>query len=210
MEIHTELGGSGAGRRHRLEVLNKSAVVLLVACWERYVEDLAQIAFDYMLERSDEPTMFPAAVLTRASASLRDAQDGRRIWALAGAGWRQVLKDHRDDICKRHIGKLNTPRPKQVDALFAALVGVPSLSAAWSWPGMSREGAVKKLDNLVTLRGEIAHRVETTKVVKRAGVEAHRDFLYRLAVKSSNSVRSHLKTRTGKVPWTSVRYGKTR
>ena len=41
LEIHQALGGDAKGRRHRLEVLNKSAVVLITAIWEAYCENLA-------------------------------------------------------------------------------------------------------------------------------------------------------------------------
>lgn len=39
LEIHQRLGGKGKGRRHQLEVLNKSAIVLISAIWEAYCED---------------------------------------------------------------------------------------------------------------------------------------------------------------------------
>lgn len=34
LEIHENLGGTAPGRRRRLEVLNKSAIVLITAIWE--------------------------------------------------------------------------------------------------------------------------------------------------------------------------------
>ena len=40
--FHKETGGDEPGRRDkRLEVLNKSAIVLITAVWEAYCEDLA-------------------------------------------------------------------------------------------------------------------------------------------------------------------------
>jgi hypothetical protein len=55
LQIHGQLGGTGPGRRWGSEVLNKSAVVLLVACWEAYLEDLVTHAFDESLNRCDKP-----------------------------------------------------------------------------------------------------------------------------------------------------------
>ena len=40
IEIHGEISGSGPGYKHNVQVLNKSAIVLLLACWEAYIEDL--------------------------------------------------------------------------------------------------------------------------------------------------------------------------
>jgi hypothetical protein len=39
-EIHEEVAGAGRGRKHGVEVLNRSTLVLIAACWEAYVEDL--------------------------------------------------------------------------------------------------------------------------------------------------------------------------
>jgi len=49
LEIHREIAGKAPGRKRDVEVLNKSAVVLLVACWEAFIEDLAEAAFDFLL-----------------------------------------------------------------------------------------------------------------------------------------------------------------
>jgi len=67
LEIHEGLSGSGPGRRHNLEILNRSALVLLVACLEAFVEDLASHAFDWMLANASEATLIPGRVLTLAS-----------------------------------------------------------------------------------------------------------------------------------------------
>jgi len=48
LEVHRDLGGSGRGRRRRLEVLNKSAIVLLYAFWEAYCEDIAAEGLNHL------------------------------------------------------------------------------------------------------------------------------------------------------------------
>jgi hypothetical protein len=42
IDIHSALTGKERGYRHNVEVLNKSGIVLLVACWEAFIEDLAE------------------------------------------------------------------------------------------------------------------------------------------------------------------------
>ena len=52
LDIHTHLTGAGPGRRRDVQVLNKSAVLLLVATWEAYVEDLAISACRFAVENA--------------------------------------------------------------------------------------------------------------------------------------------------------------
>jgi hypothetical protein len=210
LEIHKTLGGTGPGRRSNLEVLNKSGVVLLVACWEAYVEDLATASFDFLFQQAKDPSVFPAGVLTLASKPLRVAADERKVWDLAGEGWRSVLQDHRESILDEYIGRLNTPKPEQVTGLFDKLVGFPNLKSHWRWRGMSCDSSCEKLDRLVELRGSIAHRVAAAESITKPDVENHMWFLYRLAVTSSNRLRDYLQSRTGKYPWTSYIFRRTR
>jgi hypothetical protein len=196
------------GRKHGLEVLNKSGIVLLVACWEAFVEDLGASAFDHMLANATSHTTFPDCVLAKATHDLREAQDAREIWKLAGDGWKTVLKAHRTDVIQEYTAKLNTPKPKQVNALIEALIGLSGLSSRWRWEGTSADKASERLTKLVELRGSIAHRVSSAEPVHKADVSNCIAFVYRLAVKSSNAVREHILARTGKSPWPRYRFGK--
>jgi hypothetical protein len=72
LQIHVKLGGERPGRRWGSEGLNKSAVVLLVACWEAYLEDLCFCAFESNL--ASEPV---------------------------GDGWKKVLTEHRNKTIKQ-------------------------------------------------------------------------------------------------------------
>ena len=210
VDIHTEVAGTGVGYKANVEVLNKSAIVLLVACWEAFVEDLATAAFTFMLGEAPAPASFPQRVLTLSTATLREAPDAREIWKLAGDGWRQVLKNHQSKVTQQLVGKLNTPRPKQVDEIFDQMIGLKTLSSKWSWKGMPNAKAVARLDRLVTLRGEIAHRVATSRGVRKAFVTQHSEFVIRLCAISSNRVRDHVHANIGKAPWSVYGFGKTR
>jgi hypothetical protein len=211
LTIHSVLTGSGFGRRPpEAEVLNKSGLVLLCACWEAYIEELARTAFDFMLSHVDDPDRIPARVLVAASSSLRSSSDEREVWKLAGSGWRRVMRGHRDEMLAQCIGRMHTPRPDNIDHLFDSLIGYRSLSAAWKWKGMSNSRVLTYLNELITLRGEIAHRVTASGYVRKRQVEKGVGFIQRLAAISSNRVRWHLRTVAGQVPWTSVSFGHVR
>jgi hypothetical protein len=210
LQIHAVFTGGRTGRpRVPLEVLNKSAVVLLVACWEAYVEDLATAAFDVMLDRAPSPRAFPPRVLALASKPLRESNDETSVWALAQQGWKEVLADHRKQLYDRFVGRLNTPRPGQVDALFESLIGMRALSKSWRWRGRSNPSVTEALNALVTLRGEIAHRVQTSRRVHKTYITRSLELINRIAAISSNQVLGFVGQRIHERPWVQVAYGKT-
>jgi hypothetical protein len=94
----------------------------------------------------------------------------------------------------------------QVDELFVKTIGLADLSSAWSWPGRKRSAAVEALGDLITLRGSIAHRVQHSASVYKNTVVSAVELASRLAVKSTNKVRVHIHSATGKLPWQGVTY----
>ncbi len=200
LDIHTEVSGHTRGRKFGVEVLNKSAIVLLVACWESYIEDLANVSFQLLLRNAKRPELFPYDVLVRVSNPLREAKDEREVWKLAGSEWKNVMKRYKSMMLR----KLNTPKTKQVDALYSSLLGMKHLSKSWYWRGMTSERASEKLDELVTLRGRIAHRVKAG--VRKETVRENIHFIGRIAVASSNVTQVYVKKMIGKEPWPLFEY----
>lgn len=209
--IHRSFTRGKAGRPQKaLAVLHKSAVVLLVACWEAYVEDLARTAFDEIFSRASSPDIFPGSVLSVAGRPLKEDKDDRRVWDLAGDGWKQVIQRYKETVLEEYIGRLNTPRPSQVDSLFERLIGLKRLSSCWRWTGMSNQRVLDRLNQLIDLRGEIAHRVEASRRIYKKEVDDYSQFINRLAAVSSNAVLDFVRERTGLEPWARVVYGKTK
>lgn len=209
LSIHTTITGGTPGRHHKGEVLNKSALVLLVACWEAYIEDLATSSFQFLIDRATTPNVFPNNVLTEATKPIISSEDKRRIWELAGDGWKEILQAHKDNILDKHVGKLNTPRPKQIDEMFEKLIGFKKLSSNWKWRGLSNNNVKKQLDELITTRGEIAHKVKASEFVKKNYVNTIPELIQRLAAISSNRVGVYLEARTDEEPWGQYSFGKT-
>lgn len=126
LEIHGLIGGTGPGHKHDVEVLNKSAIVLIVACWEAFVEDLAQAAFDALLLSAADHSLIPGKVKALASREIRADDDPRRVRDLASDGWRSVLSSHRN---------------KTISKYFAE-PGVPNATAMKFIPGEFRRGQI--------------------------------------------------------------------
>lgn len=136
--------------------------------------------------------------------SLKDNKNELEIWNLAGDGWREILKQHKSDVIKKYVKSLSTPRTSNVNELFESILGVKDISKNWYWKGMSAKQANKKLEGLITLRGEIAHTVKTA-----ASIKEYDYFLCRLAVISHNRCTDHLGEICGKAPWIKYKFGHT-
>jgi hypothetical protein len=63
---------SGRGRRYGLEVLNKSAIVLITAFWEAYYEDLATEALEHLVTNADSVEKLPLELKKRVASELRE------------------------------------------------------------------------------------------------------------------------------------------
>jgi hypothetical protein len=202
LDIHAYLSGTGPGRKHHVEILNKSAVVLIVACWEAFVEDTVQAALQFMVENCKDHATFPALILKRIASK----HAGLKAWDLAGDGWKQALHDNLSEVLARTIGALNTPKTKQVNELFEKTIGLKNLSSSWKWKGRTVSQASKAIDDLITLRGSIAHQVKTSSAVHKKHADDAMELISRIAAKTSNVVRVHVHKQIGKYPWSSVKY----
>jgi len=204
-DIHARITPKGPGRKHDVEVLHKSAIVLLVACWEAFIEDMAEPTLNWMIVNAKGHKVFPESVLERISST----HQGSKAWLLAGDGWKQVLRDNLKEVLARTTATLNTPKSEQVDALFEKTIGLKTLSAASHWKGRPAEQSRKSLNDLVTLRGSIAHRVSGARHVRVKDVSEAEDLICRLAVKSHNAVCIHVYRIFRRTPWALIKYGQT-
>jgi hypothetical protein len=203
--IHSQITTKGPGRKHNVEVLHKSAIVLLVACWEAYVEDLIGAALNHMIVSCKDHKAFPKYVLERIASG----HPGLKAWDLAGDGWKKTLRDNLTQVLVKTTGTLNTPKTAQVDELFQKTIGLPQISSSWHWKGRSVAQVTTALDDLVTLRGSIAHRVSAARNVQLKDVKEARSFVFRLAVRSHNHTCTFLKAQVGSAPWVGVKFGAT-
>jgi hypothetical protein len=203
LEIHAQIAGPTVGQKHRVEVLNKASVVLLVACWEAFVEDLAESAFNLLLRRVKSPLDLPKKVMAMVSKKVKEEKDDRRLWEIVGDGWRAVFDTHKAAVLSRYLDSFNTPKPEQIDGLFEELLGISTLSKKWSWHKCPPAKARLRLLKLVGLRGDIAHRVSAPKAVQKRYVVEASGLVRRLAICSHNAVNGVLKGRLGFEPWRS-------
>ncbi|HJX82933.1 MAG TPA: HEPN domain-containing protein [Candidatus Angelobacter sp.] len=209
MEIHEQQTGTSPGRRaQNVEILNKSAIVLLTACWEAFIEDAASTGFEFILTESTDISKLPKEILKRVAKLIKEDKNDIKMWDLALSGWKQVLRSYKQQMLHSHISFFHTPKAGNVDGLFQALLDLPDLSSNWAWQKMTSDGAKKRLEEYIQLRGSIAHRVKTSNRVYKQGVSEYAEFINRLACRTANVVRIHVHSLVNKYPWEKYTYGK--
>lgn len=195
--LHQFKTGTSAGRRHGVEVLNKAAVVLTVACWEAFVEDVAVQGAEHLARVHYSPAIVPKHVQQAICRRVRDDKNEIAAWQLTDTGWRSALLEH----VRAQVDRFHTPKSENVDELLQRCIGLPKVSDNWSWNGMSAAKARAKLDSLNSIRGVIAHRVSAEKSVRKGTADEYATFIEKLALLTNSAASRHLKKCTGDRPW---------
>jgi hypothetical protein len=198
LAIHAAIGGTGPGRRYQLEVLNKSAVVLITAIWEAFCEDLAAEALDHIVDNVDAADELPLNLRKAIAVRLKKAPHELAVWDLADDGWKAVIRGRLAELTSERNWNMNTPKSDKVDQLFTDAIGLASISDAWKWPKMTPEHARKKLDGYVSLRGAIAHRGKSATTCRKVQVNDYFKHVKRLAGRTGTRVRAFVRATTGK------------
>ena len=202
MTLHEEKGGKAKGRRYGLEVLNKSAIVLLTSFWEAYCEDLAAEALEHLVTNAPSADKLPNELRKLIAKELKLDPHDLAVWQLSGDGWRTVLKNRLSALQIERNRRLNTPKASQIDELFHITLGISGISNDWRWDQkMTPERSRTKLDEYVELRGSIAHRGAAATSVKKVQVIGYFEFLKRLVSRTGSSVYIHVRNVTAKRLW---------
>jgi hypothetical protein len=209
IDFHEEKSGTSRGRRYGLEVLNKSAIVLLCACWEAYCEDIASEALEFIVKHANSADQLPTDLKKSLLKSLSESKHELEVWRIADSGWRTVATDRMAALREARAKRLNTPKSAQIDDLFRSAIGINSVSSEWKiTPRTTADKTRKKLDHFVSLRGEIAHRSKADTSVKKADVMAFAELIHVLAAKTGGTVNKFVFKAVGRTMWRRKSKGK--
>jgi hypothetical protein len=194
-QSHAALKKNGRDSRG-LGHITRSAVVMLCASWELYLEMLILESVTYYCSNHTIPTTLPGRVCKELSKSVRDAKHELRPLHLAGDGWKTVYGEH----SKVLTDGLNSPKSAPVNELFLRLLGVDNLSNHW-------KAGVAAIDAFVSVRGEIAHRGRHADHVRMGDLSKYRQTIRSAVVDTDNYVsdflRDHCPAR--RKPWNVTR-----
>ena len=182
-----------------MEVLNKSAIVLITSYWEAYCEDIAEEGLEFIVAHARTADALPKEIKKILAKELKADLDELAIWRLSDDKWRAVLRANLTKLKEDRNKKLNTPKSGNIDALFESAIGLPNVSVKWVWSKkLTAAKARSKLDRFVTLRGEIAHRDTATTAVTKSQVTDYLNFITKAASKTGGAVNGHVYSITGK------------
>ncbi len=130
------------------------------------------------------------ALAREAVARLRPGGILDPVWA--------VLTAPGDDI----LSRFNTPNPDQVRRLLRDTIGLSDIRPFWTWRRADAAWVKARLDEIITLRHQIAHGVNPRPVVPARYVGELPDFFRRLGRCTDAAVRAHLAGPLGiPAPW---------
>lgn len=201
LELQAAEGGDQPGRRYGLEVLNKSAIVLITSFWESYCEDLAKEALEAIVQHALNADALPKEIKKVIAKTLKDDKNELAIWGISDDKWQTVLRANFSTLMAERNKTFATPKSFKVNHLFESAVGLSNISSNWRWEKMTSNLAAKKLDEFVSKRGDIAHRGSSTSTVRKSEVEAYLNHVKKLAGKTGGTVKKHVKTITGHDLW---------
>ena len=198
MALHAQEGGAAPGSRDNLEVLNKSAVVLITSYWEAYCEDIAAEALEHIVLNTPSASGLPVEIKKLVAREIKNSLNELEAWSLSDDGWRTFLRSRLDALKEARDRKLNTPKCANIDDLFLSAIGLKNATGGWNWASkITPLEAKEKLDKYVSLRGEIAHRGNSETSVTKNKVNDYLGFVRKAAAKTGGAVNKHVRAVTG-------------
>lgn len=135
VEIHGECTGQNRGRRVGYDALNRSAIILAMAAWEGFVEDLLKTAVAQISRHANGPSALSENVREAMIAYMYETHGWGKlntttketIWALTGRGWRKSYRDY----TQVRINSLHTPNYENVKKLYSSTIGLADFTCDW-------------------------------------------------------------------------------
>jgi hypothetical protein len=191
-------------RADKLEVLYRGGIVLAIAAWERFVEDVCdETAFfliDNALQMGDLPNALTQAMIEEI-LQLTPAIQRTRILGLAGEGYKTEAKR----FVRDRINEFHTPEARKVADLMKTCLGLKDVNLYWGTTGADSSQKERQLANYLQLRHEAAHQVRGSgSSITDTDVQGCKALVEQLAGRSEQLIEQHVQAMTwlaGRLPW---------
>lgn len=183
------------------EVLFRSAAVLLVSHWEAYIEDICSEALDHLVQNAKDSSHLPKAIKQQVANEVRDSKDVLEVWKVADGGWKEYLRSRLRGMKEGRDRGFNTPKAEPTKLFVRNTVGIDDVTKSWILKELDASSCIRKLDALIAVRGEIAHRGRIKERLDKDYIMEHVAFLRGLVAKTGGAINAHLKKHTGRPLW---------
>ncbi len=110
------------------------------------------------------------------------------VWMFADKGWKIAYINY----CENLTSNFHTASPKNVRELFMKILGIRDITKSWNYLGLPPSTCVEKLDDLVSLRHDIAHGAnERYNVLEEHKIREQTNFITSIAQNTYKIVFNH-------------------
>ncbi len=197
VEIHEECTGQNRGRRVGYDALNRSAIILAVAAWEGFVEDLLKTAAAQISRHAKGPSALPDNVRDAMIAYMYETHGWSKlnpttkdtIWMLTGRGWRKSYRDY----TQARINSLHTPNYENVKKLYSSTIGLADFTCDWGATRWRPEDYRQRLEDLLLLRHRIAHGMIGQETVGKTKAKKAINMIERVSAWTEKTTAAHVR-----------------
>ena len=168
LQAYNDLRSPTRGRKH-LDHLTRASIIFLCSSWEVYLEQIASECCRIISNRIATPKELPEKVRRTLASSIRSSKHDLEPIEFA--------MDWKAYYCKaiqKYVNKLNTPKNGQVLEILEKYIGADIIQVKAQIPTLTR------INDIVKVRGEIAHNIYSDEYVREETVFAHKDIIVQL------------------------------
>lgn len=191
----------GESSEFEINVLYRSALVLMISHWEAYIEDICSEALTHIIENIDNPDELPKEIKKSVAKEINESVNKIEVWKLAGNGWKDYLKQREMVYTKDRNRVFNTPKPIQTNEFIEKVLGLKNITNSWNIDNSSSKDCCDRLVTLVELRGQIAHRGKLEHEVTKDWLLGEVHFIRKIVAKTGGEINSHVMKIVGTGLW---------
>ncbi len=184
-----------------IDVLYRAAVVLMVSHWEAYVENICSEALSALVENVNKSDDLPKEIKKQVANEIKETKNEIEIWKIADDGWKKYLREKLLNYKEVRDRSFNTPKSAQTEEFVNKVVGLPKITESWVFDDFTAKKSKEKLDNLIEIRGQIAHRGKLGQKISKEWLLCHVKFLRKIVSKTGGKINMHIKKATGQSLW---------
>lgn len=179
----------GKGKRG-LDHLTRAGLIFLCSAFEVYVESVTRESGKIITDRINVPSKFPLSVQKKIANAVKQEKN-----ELSPILYYDDWKKYYNELILYDTRHLNTPKLNNVMTLFGNYFGIEK--SAFDIDNFPLTG----VDDIVSIRGDVAHNIFTTSYLKRAKLIEYYDTIKEAAMYLDKMLYDELPKIIERKPW---------